>query len=79
MYCIDCLVSCKKNWSLTLLDFKSSIPDSCFVLSGIPPFLIDNTRIRLALDVYHLFDSPIALVSRLFPITALSDLASILL
>jgi hypothetical protein len=34
MYCIDCFVSWKKNWSLTLLDFKSLIPDSCFVPSG---------------------------------------------
>ena len=46
---------------------------------GNPAFFIENTGIRLALDVYYLFHTPFALVSRLFPITALPDLASILL
>jgi hypothetical protein len=45
MHCIDCFVSRKKNRSPTLLDFKSSIPDSCFVLAVRAVLLPSNARL----------------------------------
>jgi hypothetical protein len=34
MYCTECFVSPRKDWSPTLLDFKSLTPGGCFVLSS---------------------------------------------